>query len=87
MIADTDGYINKFDVYQEIFEQVPEDMKSFGLGESVILSMADHLHNKNHEVYLGNYFTSIALLEHLKNTGVRACGGAKFLIKTFYQHI
>ena len=31
MIAGTDGYINKFDVYQGKFELVPEDMKSFGL--------------------------------------------------------
>ena len=28
MIADIDGYINKFDLYQGKFEQVPEDMKS-----------------------------------------------------------
>ena len=52
-------------------------MKSFGLGECVVLSMVDHLHNKNHEVYLDNYFTSIPLLEHLKNVGVRACGTIK----------
>ena len=28
MIPDIDGYINKFDLYQGKFEQVPEDMKS-----------------------------------------------------------
>ena len=77
MNADTDRYINKFDVYQGKVEQVPEDMKSFGLGERVVLSMVDHLHNKNHEVYLDNYYTSIPLLEHLKNVGVRACGTIK----------
>ena len=86
IIADTDGCINKFDVYQGKFEQVPEDMKSFGLGECVVLSMVDHLHNKNHEVYLDNYFTSIPLLEHLKNVGVRACSTIKANRK-FYQHI
>ena len=52
-------------------------MKTFGSGEQVVLSMIDHLHNKNHEVYLNNYFTSIPLLEHLKNVGVRACGTIK----------
>ena len=77
MIANTDGYINKFDVYQGKFDQVREDIKSFGLGKGVVLSMVDHLHNKNHEVYLDNYFTSIPLLEHLKNVGVHACGTIK----------
>ena len=50
MIADADEYINKFDVYEGKFEQVPEDMKSFCLEERVVLSMVDHQHNKNHEV-------------------------------------
>ena len=54
MIADTDGYINKFDVYQGKLEQVLGDMNSFGLGKGVALSMLDHLHNKSHEVYLYN---------------------------------
>ena len=54
MIADTDGYINKFDVYQGKLEQVLGDMNSFGLGKGVVLSMLDHLHNKSHEVYLYN---------------------------------
>ena len=70
MDISTDGHINKSDLYQGKFEQVPEDMKSFGLGERLVLSMVDHLHNKNHEVYLDNYSTSIPLLEHLKNVGV-----------------
>ena len=84
MIADTDGYINKFDGK---FEQVPEDMKSFGLGERVVLSMVDPLHDKNHEVYLDNYFTSIPLLEHLKNVGVRACGMIKANRKFLPSHL
>ena len=50
MIADTDGCINKYDVYQGKFEQVLGD----SLGEDVVLSMLDHLHNKIHEVYLYN---------------------------------
>ena len=70
MIAHTDGYINKFDAYQGKFKQAPENMQSFGLGEHVFLSMVDHLHNRNHEVYLDNFFTSIPLLEHLENVGV-----------------
>ena len=87
IIADTDGCINKFDVYQGKFEQVPEDMKSFGLGECVVLSMVDHLHNKNHEVYLDNYFTSIPLLEHLKNVGIRVCSTIKANRKFLPTHL
>ena len=55
MIIDTNGYSNKFDVYQGKFEQVPEKMKCFGLGKRVVLSMVDHLHNRNHKVYVENY--------------------------------
>ena len=87
MIADTDGFINKLDVYQGKFEHVPEDMKPFGLGERIVLSMVDHLHNKNHEVYLDNYFTSVPLLEHLKNVGVRACGTIKAYRKFLATHL
>ena len=87
MIADTDGFINKLDVYQGKFEHVPEDMKPFGLGERVVLSMVDHLHNKNHEVYLDNYFTSIPLLEHLKSVGVGPCGTIKANRKFLATHL
>ena len=87
MIADTDGFINKLDVYQGKFEHVPEDMKPFGLGEHVVLSMVDHLHNKNHEVYLDNYFTSIPLLEHLKSVGVGPCGTIKANRKFLATHL
>ena len=87
MIANTDRYINKFDGYQGKLEQVPEDMKTFELGERVVLSMVDHLYNKNHEVYLDNYFTSIPLLEHLNNVGVRACGTIKPNRKFLSTHL
>ena len=64
-----------------------QNMKSFGLGERVVSSMVDHLHNKNHGVYLDNYFTSIPLLEHLKNVGVRACGTVKANRKVLPTHL
>ena len=76
MIADTDGYINKFDIYQGRFELVPKNLKSFGLGERVVLKLFDHLHHKDHEVYIDNYFTSIPF-SLLQTLGVRACGTIK----------
>ena len=45
-----------------------------GLGKQVIKSMTMDLHNKNHQVYFDNYFTSVPLLEYLKENGVDACG-------------
>ena len=87
MIPDAVGYINKFDVYQGKFEQVSENMKLFGLGERVVLSMIDHLHNNHHEVNLDNYFTSIPVFEDLKNVGVHACGTIKANRKFLPTHI
>lgn len=77
MIADTDVCINKFDVYQGRFDSVPENLKSFGLGERVVLKLVDHFHHKDYEVYNYNYFTSITLLSNLQTVGVRACGTCK----------
>ena len=36
--------------------------------------MTMDLHDKNHQVYFDNYFTSTPLLEYLKENGVDACG-------------
>lgn len=77
MFADIDGFINKFDVYQGKFETVPDNLKSFGLGERVVLQLVDHLQYKDHEVYIDNYFTSIPLLDQLKRDGIRGCGTIK----------
>ena len=77
MMADVEGYINKFDVYQGQFEIVPDEFKSFGLGELVVLNLVNHLHYRDHEIYIDNYFTLLPLLEHLKKVGIRACGTIK----------
>ena len=77
MMADVEGYINKFDVYQGQFEIVPDEFKSFGLGELVVLNLVNHLHHRDHEIYIDNYFTLLPLLEHLKKVGIRACGTIK----------
>ena len=45
------------------------------------------LHNKNHEVYLDNYFTSVPLFEHLKNASVGACGTIKTNRKFLPTHL
>ena len=72
---------------KENLSRCQEDMKSLGLDECVVLSMTDHLHNKNHKVYLDNQFTLIFLLEHLKNASVRACGTIKANRKFLPTHL
>ena len=74
-------------VYQRKFEKVPENMKSFVLKERVVLNMGDHLHNRNHEVYMDNYVTTVPLLEHLKNVGLHACGTIKANRKFLPTHL
>ena len=40
----------------------------------VIQAMVLDLFKKNHEVYFDNYFTSVPLMENLKENGVNAAG-------------
>ena len=79
--ADMDGYISKFDVYQgkvtdANVTSTPDDNEGnkFGLGEQVVQTMAMDLLKKNHEVYFDNFFTSVPLMEYLKENGVNAGG-------------
>lgn len=76
--ADTDGYISKFEIYQgkrtDANESSAVDDNKFGLGEKVVETMTVDLISKNHEVYFGNFFTSVAMMEYLKENGVYASG-------------
>lgn len=38
-LADQNGYIKNFQIYQGKEEQVPEELKYFGLGEYVVLQL------------------------------------------------
>ena len=70
--ADMDGYVSKFDVYQgkvnanETTMPVDNEGNKFGLGEQVVQTMVSDILNKNHEVYFDNFFTSVPLMEYLK---------------------
>ncbi len=76
MRADMDGYISRFDVYQGKNTELEheENTEVFGLGEKVVNTMVDDLHDKHHQVYFDNNFSSIPLMEYLKTKGVDACG-------------
>ena len=48
---------------------------TWGLGEKVVRSLLEVLPERvSHNVFFDNYFTSIRLLKHLRNNGIRATG-------------
>ena len=78
--ADMDGCISKFDVYQgkvdanETLTPVDNEGNKFGLGEQVVQTIVLDILKKNYEVYFDNSFTSVPLMENLKENGVNAAG-------------
>ena len=77
--ADMDGYISKFDEYQGKVTDAnetstPDDNEGnkFGLGKQVVQTMVMDLLKKSNKVYFDNFFTSVPLMEYLKENGVNA---------------
>lgn len=75
-MADMDGYLNKFEIYQGKNQQqnngdIP---KYFGLGDTVVYNMTKDLAEKYHEVYVDNFFTSVPLMEYLLSHKILCCG-------------
>ncbi|XP_064461758.1 piggyBac transposable element-derived protein 3-like [Ornithodoros turicata] len=69
--ADANGYISQFEIYTgRGKDTVPEH----GLGERVVRSLTEALHNKHHHVFFDNFFTSVPLLTDLVEKGVYATG-------------
>ena len=56
-MADMDGYLYKFEVYQGKCENksIQNLPKFIGLGDRIICQMTASLHNKYHEVYTDNF--------------------------------
>lgn len=73
-IADQNGYIVCFIVYQGREEVVEEELAKYGLGERVVLALTKPFWGTGLRVYFDNYFTSVALLEKLKVENILACG-------------
>ena len=55
-------------------QENPEVNKEFGVGGKVVLSLLIDAKNKNHKVFMDNYFSSIPLMEELKSKVMLACG-------------
>ncbi|KAJ8962050.1 hypothetical protein NQ314_005833 [Rhamnusium bicolor] len=73
-IADQNGYIKKFDIYQGKDEVTQQKFSSHGLGERVVLSLSEKYWAKYRKKYYDNYFTTVKLLERIKNQQTLACG-------------
>ena len=58
------------DVYQGASGTLDED----GLGATVVLRMLEPMYNKNHHVYMDNFFSSVKLANKLKPKGSRMIG-------------
>ena len=66
----TNGYMYNVDVYQGASGTLDED----GLGATVVLRMLEPVYNKNHHVYMDNFFSSVKLANRLKPKGIRMIG-------------
>jgi len=68
------GYVNQFEVYQGKKTNANELTVKYGLGGRVVYELCNKLFHGNYTVYFDNYFSSIPLLEALKEKSVHAAG-------------
>ncbi|KAK9687087.1 Transposase IS4 [Popillia japonica] len=75
------GYIEWFEPYQEFTSTIPNKYKNVELDSGVVLTFADELQknfpNLPFHLYFDNFFTSLSLLHHLKNRGLKGTGTIK----------
>ncbi|KAF0690958.1 Uncharacterized protein FWK35_00038029, partial [Aphis craccivora] len=76
-LVDQKGYLWNFDMYVgKVGDAVQID-----LGGSVVKNLSLPIQNKNHCLYMDNFFTSVPLLNYLKTKKIHACGTIKALRK------
>ena len=70
-----DGYLFKFEVYQEKGDCRidPAMSKYFGIGKKIIYQMSKSLQGKFHQVFIDNFFTPIPLMEYLLSHQILCC--------------
>jgi len=71
VLADKSGYCLRFDVYTG---KVTGEEVQKSLGSRVVHNLTTNLANKNHVIFFDNFFTSVQLLEELKEKGIHAVG-------------
>lgn len=70
VLADKSGYCYKFQIYTG----KTGDKTEKKLGETVVKTLCECLEYTNRKIFIDNYFTSIQLMEHLREKGIYACG-------------
>ncbi|XP_016655726.1 piggyBac transposable element-derived protein 3-like [Acyrthosiphon pisum] len=73
-IADQNGYIMKFTVYQGKNETLEKEFENTNLGERIVLQLTKPFWNESRIVFFDNYFTTFSLLEKLRTQQTLACG-------------
>jgi len=73
-IADQNGYIMTFSVYQGKNETLEKEFENSNLGERIVLQLTKPFWNESRLVFFDNYFTTISLLENLRTQQTLACG-------------
>ena len=75
-LSDNTGYVFQTKVYTGKAEtqNASDDVKKFGLGGEVVLSLLKHITEANHKVFFDHFFSSLPLLERLKALNILACG-------------
>ena len=58
-----------------------------GLGEKVVLTLAESIKGRNHQLYFDNYFTSISLTTKLLSQQTYACGTIRTNRKQYHSEI
>ena len=70
MADSLNGYMYDFNVYTG----ASGGERETGLGEKVVLQLAESIKGNHHHLYFDNYFSSITLLSKLLEDGTYACG-------------
>lgn len=73
-MADQNGYMLAFKIYQGKEESINPEFSSLGLGERVVLELTKSVWNQYREIYFDNFFSSTKLLQQLKLQKTLACG-------------
>lgn len=68
------GYIHEFQIYVGKPEGQRGRVSEEGLGGRVIKDLTSSIKNKNHHIYMDNYFSSPKLFEDLLKDGIYCCG-------------
>ncbi|XP_028394533.1 piggyBac transposable element-derived protein 3-like [Dendronephthya gigantea] len=74
--ASSSGFIHDFDVYQGASDEITD--RDIGSSGEIVMKLASTLpEGKNHKLYADNYFTSLPLVEKLKERGIQYVGTAR----------